>query len=108
MLASVFIMQPLGQFAAYLVGVIALFGLKSHYGIDDFSDTNIAKPIIDQFWRLVTGLGAIPAIIALAFRLSIPESGRWTLDVCNDSQRALTDTRVHFGSVSTFSSDEFE
>jgi MFS transporter, PHS family, inorganic phosphate transporter len=108
MLAAVFIMQPLGQFSAYLVGIVTLYGLKSHYGIHEFSDYSTARPIIDQFWRIVTGLGAIPTIIALAFRLSIPESGRWTLDVGRDSHRAISDTRVHFGSVDTFSSDGFD
>jgi PHS family inorganic phosphate transporter-like MFS transporter len=106
MLASVLIMQPIGQFTAYLVGLIILSALKSHYGVDALTNPNTARPLIDQFWRLVTGLGAIPAFVALAFRFSIPESGRWTLDVGKDSQRAVADTQMHFGSVgSAFSSD---
>ncbi|KAH9847518.1 inorganic phosphate transporter [Lenzites betulinus] len=36
---------------------------------------------LDQIWRLVIGLGCIPGAIALYFRLTIPETPRFTMDI---------------------------
>lgn len=36
---------------------------------------------IDRTWRLLLGLGCIPAAIALYFRLTIPETPRYTMDI---------------------------
>ena len=106
MLASVFIMQPLGQLSAYLVGLITFTVLNRVYNIENNRDHAIVAPIADQAWRWVTGLGAIPAMIALIFRLTIPESGRWTLDVQGEADRAVLETRAHFGPSSSISLDE--
>ncbi|AGO11041.1 AaceriAFR442Cp [[Ashbya] aceris (nom. inval.)] len=35
----------------------------------------------DQMWRVLIGFGCVPGLIALYFRLTIPESPRYTLDV---------------------------
>ena len=32
---------------------------------------------IDQVWRLLIGLGCVPAVVALYFRLTIPETPRY-------------------------------
>jgi PHS family inorganic phosphate transporter-like MFS transporter len=106
MLASVFIMQPLGQFAAYLVGLVVLLVLRNNYHLDSNSDQQDSAPVIDMFWRWVTGLGAVPAVIALVFRLTIPESGRWRLDVQGQADRAIIDTHTHFGTISDLSLDD--
>jgi PHS family inorganic phosphate transporter-like MFS transporter len=99
-------MQPLGQLSAYLVGLITFAVLNKVYDIENKTDHTIVAPIVDQAWRWVTGLGAIPAIIALIFRLTIPESGRWTLDVQGEADRAVLETRAHFGPSSSISLDE--
>ena len=52
------------------------------------------------------GVGAIPALVAILFRLAIPESPRYTLDVDNDTVRALQDTRDHYGSQDTIDTHE--
>ena len=96
MLASVFIMQPLGQLFAYIIALVVLVALDRQYNLNKLSDDQLPY-VIDKHWRWVTGLGAIPAIIALIFRLTIPESGRWTLDVQGDADRAVLETRSHFG-----------
>jgi MFS transporter, PHS family, inorganic phosphate transporter len=105
MLASVFIMQPLGQLFAYIIGLVVLVALDRQYHLSQLTDDQLPY-VIDKHWRWVTGLGAIPAIIALIFRLTIPESGRWTLDVQGDADRAVLETRSHFGSTSNPSLDE--
>lgn len=108
MLASVFIMQPIGQLAAYVIAVVTLVGLNHQYGISDETDVAPVAPVIDKFWRWVTGLGSIPAAIALVFRLTIPESGRFTLDVQDDGDRAVIETRAHFRSHSASLDEDFE
>ena len=58
-------------------------------------DDEAAKKIVDSIWRWVIGVGAIPALIAIGFRLTIPESPRYTLDVDQDGARALRDTEQY-------------
>ena len=36
---------------------------------------------IDYCWRLVLSLGAVPDLAALYFRLTIPETSRYTMDI---------------------------
>lgn len=69
MLAAVFLMQPLGQLCAYGAGLTAL-RIFSYSKVD-----------IDKLWRYVVGVGAFPTLLALGFRVSMPESGRFTYDV---------------------------
>jgi PHS family inorganic phosphate transporter-like MFS transporter len=98
-MAAVFIMQPIGQLVAWAVGMAALQGLSRDYNMevgvlttnpDEIDDAKIG---IDIFWRIVVGVGAIPALIAILFRWTIPESGRYTYDVKQDARTALKDTR---------------
>jgi PHS family inorganic phosphate transporter-like MFS transporter len=46
---------------------------------------------VDYCWRLLIGLGCIPAVIALYFRLTIPETPRFTMDVERNVRRAAED-----------------
>ncbi|CAK3954423.1 Repressible high-affinity phosphate permease [Lecanosticta acicola] len=69
LMSAVFFMQPLGQLCAYGAGLTALriFG---------------TSPVeIDKLWRYVIGIGAFPTLLALGFRIYMPESGRYTFDV---------------------------
>jgi PHS family inorganic phosphate transporter-like MFS transporter len=43
-------------------------------------------------WRILVGFGCVPGMIALYFRLTIPESPRYTLDVQYDIEKAAADT----------------
>lgn len=100
MLAAVFIMQSIGQLVATLVGLGVLEGLRNNTHFDTAGDDELTRRTIDSMWRYVAGVGAIPALVAILFRLTIPESGRYTLDVQNESKRALEETRGHYGIVS--------
>ena len=75
MLATVFSMQSIGQLFAALVAFLAI-----HFGLTP-----------DSMWRLVYGVGAIPTAVALVFRLTIPESPRYTFDVARNSNQANHD-----------------
>lgn len=96
MMAAVFIMQPIGQLMASLVGLIVLLTVGRNGGLHLMEDDDeAAKKIVDSIWRWVIGVGAIPALIAIGFRLTIPESPRYTLDVDQDGARALRDTEQY-------------
>jgi len=46
---------------------------------------------LDSIWRWIIGVGIIPAVIALWFRLTIIESPRYTADVGRDSRKAASE-----------------
>lgn len=46
---------------------------------------------LDRMWRLIIGLGCVPGAIALYFRLTIPETPRFTMDVIRNVQQAELD-----------------
>ena len=46
---------------------------------------------VDSCWRILIGLGCVPGAIALYFRLTIPETPRFTMDIDRDIQKARTD-----------------
>ncbi|RAK97856.1 inorganic phosphate transporter [Aspergillus ibericus CBS 121593] len=93
MLAAVFFCQSIGEAAAALVALIAVAGFR-HSLPDDPSnvdcDISCARDI-DKIWRLIVGLGAVPAFIALWFRLTIIESPRYTVDVLQNTLQAVAD-----------------
>ena len=70
MLAAVFLMQPLGQLCAYGAGLTALRIFPGN-----------TRVVFDKQWRYVIGVGTLPTLLALGFRLFMPESGRYTYDV---------------------------
>ena len=84
MLAAVFFFQPFGQLIAVLMAFAATAGFHSYIAsvsvaascsvsaIDDAGQE--CARTVDRAWRLVAGLGAVPAAIAVVFRLTIPES----------------------------------
>ena len=75
MLATVFCLQSLGQFSSALVAFAAVRGGLA----------------LDSAWRLVYGVAAFPAALALLLRLSIPESPRYTFDVARNANLANFD-----------------
>lgn len=94
MIATVFFMQPVGQLVATLVAIAAVYGARDSIphdkGIEGCDEVCIRA--IDRTWRLIIGCGAIPAAVALLFRLTVPESPRWTSAVALNSRQALDDT----------------
>ncbi|KAF9910068.1 Inorganic phosphate transporter pho84 [Linnemannia zychae] len=83
MMAAVFAMQGFGYLTTGLVAVILLAAFKSSI---------IADPTnLDYVWRILIGFGCIPALVAVYFRLTIPETPRYVLDIENDIHRAERD-----------------
>jgi PHS family inorganic phosphate transporter-like MFS transporter len=81
----VFAMQGFGNFTAALVALIVTVAFKKHIENDaDFHS-------IDYMWRIIIGLGCVPAVIALYYRLTIPETPRYTMDIERDLAQAEVD-----------------
>jgi PHS family inorganic phosphate transporter-like MFS transporter len=100
MLSWVFFAQPVGQLLANVLSLAAVEAYKPW--IEKNAQTCNADDLecfraIDQLWRLVVGIGIIPAVIALVFRFTIPESPRYTLDVLQNTKSTLEDTANYFG-----------
>lgn len=86
MMGSVFAMQGIGQFAAAIVSLIVTQAWKDSLitakSVDQCDGAcNLA---VDKMWRIVIGFGAVPGCIALYYRLTIPETPRYTFDVDRD------------------------
>lgn len=88
MLTAVFANQGWGQLCASLVGFLCLLGFKSSFHGGSLLDV---KTEIDRTWRTMLGLGCIPAAIALYFRLTIPETPRYTMDIERNVKQAVKD-----------------
>ena len=46
---------------------------------------------VDYMWRLLIGLGCVPGVVALYFRLTIPETPRFTMDIERNVKQAAQD-----------------
>ena len=112
MMAAVFMMQPLGQIVAQLVGLAVLEGYNNNKNIEDchFSENITISDVtlvgcgqeIDGIWRWVTGVGAIPALVAIYYRFQIRDPGLYDLDVKNEGDRAVKNTVNVYRRVPTY------
>ena len=89
MMASVFASQGFGQFTAALVSFLTTVGFKNSLQVKT-CDLD-CQTALDKSWRIIYGFGAIPALCALYFRFTIPETIRYTLDVERDTRYAAAD-----------------
>ena len=98
MMGSVFAMQGIGQLAAGLIALITAAGFEGSLS----SAKTVAvchgdcKLAVDKMWRVIIGFGAVPGCIALYYRLTIPETPRYTFDVARDIEKAAEDTNAYF------------
>jgi PHS family inorganic phosphate transporter-like MFS transporter len=87
MMTAVFSAQGWGNFAAALVSLIVVSAYKSQ--IEAGPPTG--APVVDYCWRILIGLGCVPGAIALYFRLTIPETPRFTMDIERNVAQATQD-----------------
>ncbi|CAG8484137.1 3611_t:CDS:2 [Acaulospora morrowiae] len=83
MIAAVFAMQGFGILCAAIVSLVVLVFYKNKI----FEDPRY----VDCVWRIVLGFGAVPGAIGLYFRLTIPETPRYTIDVERNIEQAAFD-----------------
>ena len=77
----------MGSVAAAIVSLILVAGFKNQIIHDNFA---VLKHV-DYCWRLLIGLGCIPGCVALYFRLTIPETPRFTMDIERNVRQATQD-----------------
>ncbi|KAL2915951.1 hypothetical protein HK105_204374 [Polyrhizophydium stewartii] len=83
MIAAVFAMQGIGILVGGAVTVASLAAFEQAIRKDVF--------MLDYVWRIMIGFGVIPALCAVYFRLTIPETPRYTVDVIGDAEKAERD-----------------
>ncbi|GME32384.1 Sugar transporter conserved site [Neofusicoccum parvum] len=93
MMGAVFLMQPLGQLVANLVSLGVVMGYNRTGELEKCPDPSVdCDRIVDGIWRWVTGVGAIPALLAIVFRFMIKDPGLYELEVNNDGDSAIKNT----------------
>ncbi|KAM0669260.1 hypothetical protein ACQRIT_004237 [Beauveria bassiana] len=97
MMGAVFAMQGFGQLGAALVMLFVTLGFKhSLEGAKDVAHcTESCQVAVDKMWRTLIGCGVVPACIALYYRLTIPETPRYTFDVARDVEQADDDVKAY-------------
>jgi len=108
MMGAVFAMQGFGQFGAGVIAIIVTAGFK-----DSLVNTNTianctggCASAVDKMWRIVVGFGAVPGCIALYYRLTIPETPRYTFDVSRDVVKAGSDVKAYLSGTAEGIPDE--
>ncbi|VVT49346.1 uncharacterized protein SAPINGB_P002225 [Magnusiomyces paraingens] len=93
-MAAVFANQGWGQLLGGIVSVICVAGYRDalEYAEGYSECDHRCQKACDQMWRILIGFGAVPAIAALYFRLTIPETPRYTFDVSRDIEKAAADS----------------
>ncbi|KAF7507047.1 acid phosphatase pho5 [Endocarpon pusillum] len=97
MMGSVFAMQGIGQFAAAVMALIVTTGFKESLSTASSAANcdGVCLLAVDKMWRVIIGFGAVPGCIALYFRLTIPETPRYTFDVARDVEQAGEDVKAY-------------
>jgi MFS transporter, PHS family, inorganic phosphate transporter len=73
--------------AAALVSLVVVSAYKNQL----LRETEFHLVSVDYMWRLLIGLGCVPAVVALYFRLTIPETPRFTMDIERNLDQASAD-----------------
>ena len=96
MMGAVFANQGLGQFAAGIVALVAVAGFKE--SLESAASVSKCDGVcglaVDKIWRIIIGFGAVPGCIALYYRLTIPETPRYTFDVARDVDKGGEDVKA--------------
>ncbi|KAI0709941.1 inorganic phosphate transporter [Earliella scabrosa] len=87
-MAAVFANQGWGQLSATLFSFIIIASYRQSFL--DGSASDVLRSL-DQIWRLIIGLGCVPAAVAIYFRLTIPETPRFTMDIERNIRQATSD-----------------
>ncbi|KAH8674776.1 major facilitator superfamily domain-containing protein [Tricladium varicosporioides] len=97
MMGAVFAMQGIGQLVAGLIMLFVTLGFKQSLLTAKTYATcqGVCGVAVDKMWRTLIGFGAVPACIALYYRLTIPETPRYTFDVARDVEKANEDVEAY-------------
>ncbi|KAK6853275.1 hypothetical protein PG995_010087 [Apiospora arundinis] len=108
MMSAVFSMQGIGQLVAALVALIVTVSFKEAYhGAANVGACDVVcQTAADRSWRLIVGVGALPACFALYYRITIPETPRYTFEVARDVEKADADIKAYMASKAEGEVDE--
>jgi PHS family inorganic phosphate transporter-like MFS transporter len=108
MMAAVFSMQGIGQFTAAIVALICAAGFRGSLesAAKASACTGVCGLATDKMWRVIIGFGAVPGCIALYYRLTIPETPRYTFDVARDVEKAAEDAAAYMDGKAEGKTDE--
>jgi len=108
MMNAVFAMQGIGQFTAAIIALIVTAGFKESLLTAKKAQncTGVCQLAVDKMWRVIVGFGAVPGCIALYYRLTIPETPRYTFDVARDVEKAGDDVQAYMKGQSEGHPDE--
>lgn len=87
LMTAVFANQGWGQLSGSLVAVIVVAAYKDVLHNEDIN----MLTSVDTMWRIIIGFGCVPGVFALYFRLTIPETPRFTLDIERNVLQAAKD-----------------
>jgi len=107
MMAAMFSSQGLGSFFAAFVAFICVTAYRPVLDIPTAECLAECQLALDKSWRITYGMGILPAVVALFFRLTIPETIRYTLDISRSETNAAGDASsfadgVHVDDPTTF------
>lgn len=92
MLAAIFALHPIARLLAYGIALAALRGISranglspETIGVGNDGDGELSKSVADQVWRWVTGVAILPALVAIGFRFTIPETPLYYADILLDA-----------------------
>lgn len=114
MLSSVFLMQPVGQALAQLVGLFVLLGFDNSKQLQtlrcglDTAHADECRKAVDGIWRIVIGSGAVPALLAIIFRFFLFDCGLYSLEVRNKPSLAIQNTQRVYGAPTGGFSNSFQ
>ncbi|KAK3688485.1 major facilitator superfamily domain-containing protein [Podospora appendiculata] len=108
MMGAVFAMQGLGQLCAAFVMLFLTLGFKDSLETSSkpATCTGGCALAVDKMWRVLIGFGAVPGCIALYYRLTIPETPRYTFDVARDVEKAQDDVKAYINGKAEGTPDE--
>jgi PHS family inorganic phosphate transporter-like MFS transporter len=94
LMAAVFLMEPFSNLIASALTLVLLVALGRNSGLTAEVDEQNAALVVDKMWRLVVGLGGVPAVITLFLRMAMPESPRYTLDRYNEERSPYNESEA--------------
>ncbi|KAI1799865.1 phosphate permease [Daldinia bambusicola] len=97
MMGAVFAMQGIGQLVCAFVMLFVTLGFKEALSVAAKTTEcdGYCAVAVDKMWRTLIGFGAVPACIALYYRLTIPETPRYTFDIGRDVEKAADDVKAY-------------
>ncbi|EXJ57650.1 MFS transporter, PHS family, inorganic phosphate transporter [Cladophialophora psammophila CBS 110553] len=94
---AVFAMQGFGNLAAGLVSFVCVVASKDALlpAATAAQCDERCQLAADKMWRSIVAFGTVPALLAVYFRLTIPETPRYTSDITLDVEKARADVQAY-------------